>query len=449
MVADPRRQVPRTDVLLADPRLAEAAGRLGGARLKATVVAVQQLIRAGELAPADAVPAVLARLPGLGQLAEPGAQRHRGGAAHQPRPGPPAAGGAGRPWSRPAGYTDVEYDLATGQRARRGAARWPRWPSGAGGRGRAGGEQRRGGAAARGHRAGRRPRGGDQPRRAGRDRRRVPAAGPDRSPPARGSGRWAPPTAPRWPTTRAAARARDRVHAQGPPQQLPDRRLHRRASASPSWPPRVPVVADIGSGLLRPDPLLPDEPDADTALRAGAALVTGQRGQAARRAAGRADPRRGPTRRAAAPAPLARALRVDKLTLAAFEATPARPATPTWRYLHADPASCAGAASGRVLAGAGRAAPDDCRAGRGACPATARSAAAARRDWRCPAGRWPCPSATPSRCAAATRPSSAGSNAAAACSTCAASAGGLTTRAAAVAGRADRRCGSHGDAVDG
>ncbi|WP_418606035.1 hypothetical protein [Georgenia sp. SUBG003] len=36
----------------------------------------------------------------------------------------------------------------------------------------------------------------------------------------------------------------------------------------------VPVVADIGSGLLAPHPRLPDEPDAATALRAGAALVT-------------------------------------------------------------------------------------------------------------------------------------------------------------------------------
>ncbi|WP_420853294.1 aminotransferase class V-fold PLP-dependent enzyme, partial [Segeticoccus rhizosphaerae] len=36
----------------------------------------------------------------------------------------------------------------------------------------------------------------------------------------------------------------------------------------------VPVVCDIGSGLLEPDPLLPDEPDAASSLRAGADLVT-------------------------------------------------------------------------------------------------------------------------------------------------------------------------------
>ena len=35
-----------------------------------------------------------------------------------------------------------------------------------------------------------------------------------------------------------------------------------------------PVVADVGSGLLHPEPLLPDEPDVTTALTAGATLVT-------------------------------------------------------------------------------------------------------------------------------------------------------------------------------
>ncbi|MBQ6643319.1 MAG: L-seryl-tRNA(Sec) selenium transferase, partial [Saccharopolyspora sp.] len=36
----------------------------------------------------------------------------------------------------------------------------------------------------------------------------------------------------------------------------------------------VPVVADIGSGLLRPHPVLPDEPDAQTTLAGGADVVT-------------------------------------------------------------------------------------------------------------------------------------------------------------------------------
>ena len=36
----------------------------------------------------------------------------------------------------------------------------------------------------------------------------------------------------------------------------------------------LPVIADVGSGLLDPDPLLPDEPTVSGALRAGAGLVT-------------------------------------------------------------------------------------------------------------------------------------------------------------------------------
>jgi L-seryl-tRNA(Ser) seleniumtransferase len=99
----------------------------------------------------------------------------------------------------------------------------------------------------------------------------------------------------------------------------------------------VPVVVDIGSGLLAADPALPNEPDAASALRAGAALVTASGdkllgGPQAGLLLGRADLIEVLRRH-----PLARALRVDKLTLAALEATVAGPATPTSRALHAPP----------------------------------------------------------------------------------------------------------------
>ena len=99
----------------------------------------------------------------------------------------------------------------------------------------------------------------------------------------------------------------------------------------------LPVVADIGSGLLAPDPLLPDEPDAATTLRAGAQLViaSGDKllgGPQAGLLLGDADLVERLRRH-----PLARALRVDKLTLAALHATLAGPTTPTWRALRADP----------------------------------------------------------------------------------------------------------------
>ena len=100
-----------------------------------------------------------------------------------------------------------------------------------------------------------------------------------------------------------------------------------------------PVVFDIGSGLLAPHPLLPGEPDAATALRDGAALVTASGdkllgGPQAGLLLGRAGLVRTLTRH-----PLARALRVDKLTLAALEATLAGPVPPVAAALAADPAS--------------------------------------------------------------------------------------------------------------
>ncbi len=97
----------------------------------------------------------------------------------------------------------------------------------------------------------------------------------------------------------------------------------------------VPVVADIGSGLLAPHPRLPDEPSASAALRAGAALVTASGdkllgGPQCGLLMGRADLVERLRRH-----PLARALRVDKLTLAALEATLAGPAPPVVEALSA------------------------------------------------------------------------------------------------------------------
>ena len=98
----------------------------------------------------------------------------------------------------------------------------------------------------------------------------------------------------------------------------------------------LPLVHDIGSGLLAPHPLLPDEPDAATSLREGANLVTASGDKLL------GGPQAGlllgdePLVRRLLRHPLARALRVDKLTLAALEATIAGPPPPVARSLSAD-----------------------------------------------------------------------------------------------------------------
>jgi L-seryl-tRNA(Ser) seleniumtransferase len=98
----------------------------------------------------------------------------------------------------------------------------------------------------------------------------------------------------------------------------------------------APLVVDIGSGLLTPHPLLPDEPDATTVLRDGADLVTASGdkllgGPQAGLLFGDAGLIERLRRH-----PAARALRVDKLTLAALEATLAGPPPPVAQVLDAD-----------------------------------------------------------------------------------------------------------------
>lgn len=98
----------------------------------------------------------------------------------------------------------------------------------------------------------------------------------------------------------------------------------------------VPLVADLGSGLLRPEAALPHEPDVTTALTAGADLVivSGDKlmgGPQAGIILGNAD-----MVAACSAHPLARAFRSDKLTLAALEATLRGSTTPVECYLLAD-----------------------------------------------------------------------------------------------------------------
>ena len=99
----------------------------------------------------------------------------------------------------------------------------------------------------------------------------------------------------------------------------------------------LPLIADLGSGLLHPDPVLPNEPDATTALTAGADVVIASGDKLF------GGPQAGivlGTQAAIAAMsrhPVARAVRADKLTLAAVEATLSGPKPPVLAALHTRP----------------------------------------------------------------------------------------------------------------
>jgi L-seryl-tRNA(Ser) seleniumtransferase len=141
----------------------------------------------------------------------------------------------------------------------------------------------------------------------------------------------------------------------------------------------VPVVADIGSGLLTPHPRLPDEPDAASTLAAGASLVTASGDKLL------GGPQCGLVLGDAALVervrrfPLARALRVDKLTLAALEATLTGPPPPVTEALASRPEALMARATRIAEAlGAGLAAavPSDAAVGGGGAPGVALPSAA-------------------------------------------------------------------------
>ena len=121
MSPDPRRQVPRTDALLAEPQLAAAAGRLGRDLVKAAVQDVQRRIRDGALPPAGAVDAVLGALPTTASGLRP-VLNATGVLVHTNLGRAPLSPAAVEAVVAASGTTDVELDLATGRRGPRGEA---------------------------------------------------------------------------------------------------------------------------------------------------------------------------------------------------------------------------------------------------------------------------------------------------------------------------------------
>src|ERR687894_494926 len=117
---DVRRQVPRTDAVLADPAIAAAAQRLGRQQIKQAVAAAQERVREGALAPADVVTDVLAALPDTATTLRP-VLNATGVLLHTNLGRAPLSAAAIEALAVAAGTTDVELDLATGGRGRPGA----------------------------------------------------------------------------------------------------------------------------------------------------------------------------------------------------------------------------------------------------------------------------------------------------------------------------------------
>jgi L-seryl-tRNA(Ser) seleniumtransferase len=332
--------VPRTDLLLTDPRLADAERRLGRPLVKAAVSRAQQQARDGRIAPEEVADAAVAGLPARAAALTP-VINATGVLVHTNLGRAPLSAAAVDALVAAAGHCDVEFDLASGARARRGAGAL--------------------GALARS----------------------VPAAGAVAVVNNNAAALVLAATALSGADADEIVISRGELIEIGDRFRLPDllvstgARLREVGTTNRTAledyagavGPRTafilkvhpsnfriegftaavtvcdlaglgpPVVFDIGSGLLAPHPLLPEEPSAATALRDGAALVTASGdkllgGPQAGLLLGREDLVRRLTRH-----PLARALRVDKLTLAALEATLTGPLPPVAAALAADPAS--------------------------------------------------------------------------------------------------------------
>jgi L-seryl-tRNA(Ser) seleniumtransferase len=324
---DARRLIPATDALLALPELAAATDRLGRRIVKDTITAAQERARRREITPAEVASAAIAALPPYATSLNH-VVNATGVIIHTNLGRAPLSVAARGALAAAAGATDLEFDLATGHRARRGrgaldalAAAVPDAEAVHVVNNNAAALLLCGLALAR-------------------DREIVVSRGELVE---IGDGFRIPDL-----LTSAGARLRE----VGTTNRCSERDYRDAIGAQTAFILKVhpsnfvisgftsavpvtdlarlgpPVIVDIGSGLLAPHPLLPDEPDATTVLRHGAALVTASAdkllgGPQAGLVLGRSQLIERLRRY-----PAARAVRVDKLTLAALEATLTGPPPP-------------------------------------------------------------------------------------------------------------------------
>jgi len=337
-LVDARRLVPRTDAVLADPRLADARQRLGRPIVLAAVRQAQQQARAGAIAAAQVADTAVAHLPSLAATLTP-VINATGVLLHTNLGRAPLSPAARAAAAAAAGCTDVEFDLASGARGRRG-------------RGMLDALARAVPAAEAVHVVNNNAAAlvlAATALAAGReivisrgelieigDGFRLPDLLESTGARIREVG------------TTNRTTAADYAAAVGPatgfvlkvhPSNYRIEGFTASASVADLAGLGVPVVGDIGSGLLAPHPLLPDEPDAASWLTAGASLVTASGDKLLGGPQAGLLLGSGAVVRQLARHPLARALRVDKLTVAALEATLAGPPPPVAETLSAGEAS--------------------------------------------------------------------------------------------------------------
>ena len=341
-IVDPRRLIPRTDAVLAEPRVAAAVERLGRDLVKSAVAAAQERARRGEVPPDhDAVvEAALDALPAAATGLRP-VLNATGVLLHTNLGRAPLSPAARAALDVAAGTCDVELDLRTGARGPRGAtllaALLAAVPTAAAA------HVVNNGAAALAMVAAALAHGREVIISRGElveigDGFRIPELLTAAGVRLREVG-----------TTNRTSRA-DYAGAVGEdtalilkvhPSNFVVSGFTRSVGIGELTGLGVPVVADIGSGLLAPHPLLPDEPDAATVLAQGADLVTasgdkllgGPQAGLLLGAPGVGAELVQRVRRH----PLNRAVRADKLTLAALEATLRGPLPPVRAALAADP----------------------------------------------------------------------------------------------------------------
>src|SRR5262245_522953 len=335
-VTDPRRRTPRTDVVLDDPRLRAAADRLGRPLVKGAVGIALQRVRDGELDADAVVDHVVASLPVNASSLRP-VVNATGIVVHTNLGRAPLSGAAVDAVVAAAGHTDVELDLLTGRRGPRGRGALAALTAAVPDAGAV--HVVNNGAAALALVACALGAGREVVVARGEmveigDGFRIPDLLESVGVRLREVGTTNRVTVADY----AAAVGREtsfvlKVHPS-------NYRIEGFTSSVPVAELAalgVPLVVDIGSGLLAPHPRLPDEPDASTTLRDGASLVTAsgdkllggpQCGLLLGDAALVAQVRR---------FPLARAVRVDKLTLAGLEATLTGPVPPVAAALDARP----------------------------------------------------------------------------------------------------------------